>query len=424
MVEVIKSIWLNILDPTNTKLSQLAQLEESYRGVVNKLEDAIEYWDEFANDTPMTVFNIQSKCYNGLMESGLQSQLVVDAVKDAYAKREKYCSRIRHPTIPFNVPRSGNLGVTDRNNPVIFIAVNKQRLGLPIKQDGAWARFNSLKTEGYGFTQFKLKRRDSRWFIIVTLKKDCPLRDRDNLVGVDAGNSVLASITVMGNGRIAKQIYLGQDLRGKQRDYGIRRSKLQSYADRGSSKARRKLRILKRQEHNYTTTRCYQVAHQIVDIARQYFATIVIEDLTYLNESDLSTKVNRHVKRMPYLELRNALETVAHQNGVVVDTVNPAHTSQTCSRCGNVSKSARKGSMYRCTVCDFICNADRNASVNIAAKLSLEKDKTIATNFVFSQYSNDKGSVNSLAWNYEGHLRSGSQPAHPPEFKPTPVTGG
>lgn len=418
MAEVIKSLWLNILEPTVHKNSLLNDLELRYSTAVNSFEDAIEFWDGYA-DIPMTKFNLQKIWYQTIKSNcNLQAQIVVDAVKDAWAKRDDYTARIRHPAIPFNVPRSGSSGLTERGNPVFSVSVNHHRIGLPIKRDGAWDRFNILKSDGYGFTQFKLKRKDNRWFVIVTLKKQVVVKEPSTcsaVIGVDVGNSVLATISLCDvHGGIKRQLYLGQELKGKQRDFCIRRSKLLSHADKGSTKAVRKLRRLRQQESNYATTRCYEVAHNIVGIAEMYDATIVIENLTNLRDSVLSRKSDRSVKRMPYNVFRQALESVAHQNGIEVSAVNPKDTSRTCSRCGTVSKSARKGSTYTCKKCGFVCNADRNASVNIARKLSLERDKTMTTNLVSIQHSSDKGPVNSLAWNDDRRLDSGLQPVRPP----------
>ncbi len=41
-------------------------------------------------------------------------------------------------------------------------------------------------------------------------------------------------------------------------------------------------------------------------------------------------------------------------------------TSQTCSKCGHVSRSNRKGKQFKCVHCGFSLDADLNASRNIA----------------------------------------------------------
>ncbi|MHA1685736.1 MAG: zinc ribbon domain-containing protein [Candidatus Heimdallarchaeaceae archaeon] len=50
-----------------------------------------------------------------------------------------------------------------------------------------------------------------------------------------------------------------------------------------------------------------------------------------------------------------------------MEVIKVHHTSQRCSRCGRVTKSARVNrSLYVCPYCSLTVNADRNASRNIS----------------------------------------------------------
>lgn len=173
-------------------------------------------------------------------------------------------------------------------------------------------------------------------------------------------------------GRIARQLYFGQDMGHKKRDVCIRRSKLQEYAGKGDRTAIQKLRKLKKYETNYTETRCWQVAHKIISLAKEYNAFISIEDLHGLKDAKGHRKSNRKTKRMPYHMLRVALESVAGQNNTLVETVDPEYTSQICSRCGELG--TRDGATFRCSTCGNEVNADRNASVNIAIRAGIHTD--------------------------------------------------
>jgi len=73
--------------------------------------------------------------------------------------------------------------------------------------------------------------------------------------------------------------------------------------------------------------------------------------------------------RIPYALFRHTLSHKAEQLGIPLTEVPPQHTSQTCPRCGHVSKQNRKNwRQFRCVECDFTANADRVASVNICRK--------------------------------------------------------
>lgn len=68
-----------------------------------------------------------------------------------------------------------------------------------------------------------------------------------------------------------------------------------------------------------------------------------------------------------YYELQNMIEYKAKREGIIVEYIDPAFTSQTCSRCGNVDKENRQTQeKFKCTKCGFELNADHNASINIA----------------------------------------------------------
>ena len=49
--------------------------------------------------------------------------------------------------------------------------------------------------------------------------------------------------------------------------------------------------------------------------------------------------------------------------------VNPAYTSQRCSRCGHIAQESRESQAeFRCVVCGFECNADTNGAINVKAR--------------------------------------------------------
>lgn len=70
-------------------------------------------------------------------------------------------------------------------------------------------------------------------------------------------------------------------------------------------------------------------------------------------------------QRWVYSYISNKLERLCEENGVCLTKVNPAYTSQTCSFCGNIDKSSRKGEIYHCKKCKIKMDADHNAAINI-----------------------------------------------------------
>jgi transposase len=67
-----------------------------------------------------------------------------------------------------------------------------------------------------------------------------------------------------------------------------------------------------------------------------------------------------------FFQLRVFLAYKAALAGVPVVLVNPAYTSQTCSRCGHREKAIRRSqAKFLCVKCGFSAHADLNAAVNI-----------------------------------------------------------
>ncbi|MFQ6136053.1 MAG: RNA-guided endonuclease TnpB family protein [Candidatus Hydrothermarchaeales archaeon] len=360
-MRVVKSITLNLLEPTGVKREELAELEQAYMEALSFV---------VAQGFKAKRTELQRMFYGDVRGFGLHSQMANDLFKDAVAILNNG-GQVKKVCMPYNIPRSANFGFTGHGNPVVVVATLDGRIAMPIAMDGGYKRYGDLLEQGYETTFFKLNHSK----IHVTLKKEFSVQeDYDAVLGVDIGVKRLAAVSVVSKeGRIKRQLYLGQDVWNKQRDICIRRSKLRSHADRGSRYARQALRRLRRYENDYTTTRCWQVAHEIVELAGKHNAFIAIEDLSGLKDARGNRKGNRKSKRMPYHKLRVALESVAGQNNIVVAAVYPRGTSHICSRCGAMGN--RNRTIFKCPECGNIVNADRNASVNIAIRAGIQRSR-------------------------------------------------
>ncbi|MHA1204644.1 MAG: RNA-guided endonuclease InsQ/TnpB family protein [Candidatus Heimdallarchaeaceae archaeon] len=214
-----------------------------------------------------------------------------------------------------------------------------------------------------------------------------PSQEIEGTIGVDVGRKVAAAITLNHPSFPLIERYLGKDIVWKQYQFAKRRRKLRSYKDKGSKKARRALKRLKMKEKNYNQTRCEQIAHEIVDLALTTRSAIVIENIkgikkkwrkshSYGSKREKKTKkvkklhsIRRELNSWSYSYFLSFLTSLAQQNRIPVITVDPHYTSQTCSRCGHISKKSRvTRGLYRCVSCGFEVNSDRNASRNISWK--------------------------------------------------------
>ena len=95
---------------------------------------------------------------------------------------------------------------------------------------------------------------------------------------------------------------------------------------------------------------------------------LVVEDLNNVKKNSkgkIHKQFNNKLQRWAYPKVLAKLERLCEENGIQFTKVNPAYTSQTCSKCGTIDKTNRKGESYQCKVCSTSMDADINASINI-----------------------------------------------------------
>ena len=98
---------------------------------------------------------------------------------------------------------------------------------------------------------------------------------------------------------------------------------------------------------------------------------MALEDLTQIRERirgkrTVGKRQRRVLHSWAFRQLRTFIAYKAALAGVPVVLVNPAYTSQTCSRCGHCEQANRKSqARFLCVACGYACHADLNAAENI-----------------------------------------------------------
>ena len=106
-------------------------------------------------------------------------------------------------------------------------------------------------------------------------------------------------------------------------------------------------------------------------LAKKNVGVFVVEQLDF-RASGLSRSMNRLIGRTYRSFVKAKLARLEEQFGIQIVSVNPAYTSQECSRCHYVSKSNRKSQkQFICEHCHLHCNADVNAGRVIDQRRSL-----------------------------------------------------
>jgi len=204
--------------------------------------------------------------------------------------------------------------------------------------------------------QVEFFKRDGQWFMSACVNTPCePPIEVTGVVGVDR-NSV-GNVAVMADIQTGKVLKLGINPAGTKRCFRGRRKNLQK-----ESKNALLVRI-KRVQSRRMTYENHRASRTVVDYAATHRRAIVLEDLKGVNAK--GSKIRRYSEKnqWAFAQLALFIEYKAALRGVPVLYVDPAYTSQRCSRCGHIQKP--NGKRYKCASCGHKEHRDANAAFNI-----------------------------------------------------------
>ena len=212
-------------------------------------------------------------------------------------------------------------------------------------------------------------REGRKWYCTVFYEVAAPSRvDDGTAVGIDRNVGQCA----LSDGKIVRLPGTSR-LEARRKRYQ-RRMARQTRGSKRRGRTKAKLAATSRRLANVRSNWAHRVSRGIADS----FHTVAVEDLptkgmtasaagTVENRgTNVSAKagLNRAVLASGWGQLERNLD---YKAGRVV-RVNPAHTSQTCHRCGHVDAANRPTrSTFRCQACGHAANADVNAARNIMA---------------------------------------------------------
>ncbi|MBV7276049.1 transposase [Clostridiaceae bacterium UIB06] len=116
-------------------------------------------------------------------------------------------------------------------------------------------------------------------------------------------------------------------------------------------------------QSNYNRTYNHFLSSNIIKFALGNKAGQINLELLSMQEATKGTLL----QNWAYYQLQQMIEYKAEREGIAVCYIDPYHTSQTCSKCGNYEDGQRETQeTFICKKCGFKANADYNASRNIA----------------------------------------------------------
>ena len=308
-------------------------------------------------------------------QSPLPAQLVISARNKAHAvisgirnldgkrrSRRRHARESRKPQMVSLIPirydqRSAKLYLQTRE---VSLSTTNGRIRAHFSVP---AYFEKYLEDGWHPRNFELmfrKQRDK--FVLLLVMRYLPEEQMEGVpcyVGVDRGMKRLA---VTSTGRF----FSGKRLRNTQRKRFRLVRELQS---KGTRSARRKLRLVAGRVRRFQKDVNHRISKEIVASVPSG-GTIILEDLSGIRLSTSQKARGRRILQRelnwwPFYELERFIEYKAQSKGIRVMRVDPAFSSQMCSRCGHVGSTNRKGSWFHCASCGYQCNVDLNASRNL-----------------------------------------------------------
>jgi len=245
-----------------------------------------------------------------------------------------------------------------------------------------WVRFRWTRPLGGTIRNATVRRDAGRWYVSFCVEDGFAAAEQHGKppIGVDRGVAV-AVTTSDGWMRDRTFVTLGETKRLKRLRQKAARSR-RLHGPNQPSKQRDVTRASFVRLHARIRSRRQDFAAWAANRLAKSYGLIVVEDLRVKNMTASSRgtveQPGRNVRQKAGLNeailskgwgrLLSALHHKARYTGSQIVKVNPAYTSQRCSRCGHVDPKSRESQAdFRCTACGYRDNADVNAAKNILA---------------------------------------------------------
>jgi IS605 OrfB family transposase len=162
------------------------------------------------------------------------------------------------------------------------------------------------------------------------------------------------------------QFFSSARMHTRVRQYQHLKSSLQA---KGTKSATRHLRKVSRRWTRFQANSNHLIANAIL-APMAAGDTLAIEDLTDIRDGCKHRKKQRGLFHgWSFAQLGAFLSYKAERKGVLVLSVDPRYSSQTCSRCQHCERANRKSqSLFCCKSCGYTVNADYNAASNLGQR--------------------------------------------------------
>ena len=365
----IKSTKISLKFSNFNKLRQLKEFIDEYKRVVCCFIDILWELDniplflekELTNQID-TWISARATCSAGKQASGIvrgtrrkqekRLYIINKLLSEGKPRKSKKLQKI-YDKIKVSKPKIDNIEPEldkkfvklDLKNPTIFdgwITLTslgkKLKLKIPFKKT---KHFNKLQEKGELKGGIRLNKSTLTFMFEIPEKSKVTT---GNILGIDIGQTTLFSCS---DGQVSQKDKHNNDLASISQK--IARKK------KGSKGFQRAVNHRK----NYINWAVNQL--DLINVKQ-----VNVENIKNLRKGRKSSRILSH---WTYTEIFGKLESYCDDTGVQIIKINPTFTSQRCSVCGWTRRSNRRGKLFKCGKCEYISDADLNASKNIALNL-------------------------------------------------------
>ena len=346
---MIRRCQLNISYSNTGKLSILDEIFEESKSVIQQFIDTL--WSRSTKSIKYVDFKVDT-WFSARLQQCLGKQ-ALGIVKGAKARLSKGRKTFK-PVITNDVIELDSRFIDflkTENSFDLWFKLNsvgdRVKLLLPSKKH---KHFNNFVTEGWLLKKsVRLRKTKGNYYLDVFFEKEKKeLRKTGDSIGLDIGYKKLV---VTSDGQ-----FIGVDFPTKSTKISRKKQKSKGF-------------------YRALTERDNFVNECVNKLDLSNVSTLVVEDLKHVKRGKGKGKKRKirksfmnKLQRWTYSVLLNRLGLRCEREGVLLVRINPAYTSQTCSKCKNKDKKSRRGEVFKCTTCGYSADADYNASLNILMK--------------------------------------------------------
>jgi putative transposase len=227
--------------------------------------------------------------------------------------------------------------------------------------------FHRPLPEGATLKRVVIKRVNDRWYVCLRLETPGRKDQRSQTgrqVGVDVG---LKSLLSLSNGELIENPRWMKNKLAK-----LRRAQRHASRHKKGSQRQRKTYDYIAHLHEQIANQRRDWLHKIANRLVTDFDLIAIEDLTlaFMNRNGHLSLASHdaglgELRQLPRAAAKPLSPYKAEEAGCQLVAVNPANTSQMCSRCGRIVSKDLNVRVHKCPTCALILDRDVNAARNI-----------------------------------------------------------